>query len=69
MSRSDNKSNERVHAIFDDLEQYQNFCRDFGYRYDEADLYNNRSYVFRQYTKFLQGKPVKDQWELDSKNV
>ncbi len=68
MSR-ENKSNERVNQIFDDLHSYLNFCREYGYRYDEAELYNNRSYVFRQFCKFLQGKPVKDQWELDGKSI
>jgi hypothetical protein len=68
MSR-ENKSNERVNQIFDDLEIYRNFCREYGYRYDEADMYNNRSYVFRQFGKFLQGKPVKDQWEVDGKSL
>jgi len=57
----------RVKQIFEDLEKYLDFCRDFGYRYDEADLYNNRSYVFRQYTKFVAGKDVKDMWALDGK--
>jgi hypothetical protein len=66
MSRN-NKSSNVVNQIFDDLEGYRNFCRDFGYRFDEADLYNNKSYVYRQFNKFLAGKPVKDQWEIDSK--
>ena len=39
MSR-ENMSNNRVHHIFDDLDSYRNFCRSYGYRYDEADLYN-----------------------------
>lgn len=69
MSKSDRKSNNLVNQIFDDLEGYRNFCRDYGYRFDEADLYNNKSYVYRQFTKFLQGKPVKDQWEIDAKNI
>jgi len=67
MAKTENKSNNRVNQIFDDLENYLDFCRTFGYRYDEADLYSSRSYVYRQYTKFLSGKPVKDQWEVDSK--
>lgn len=67
MSKSDNKSNNRVHHIFDDLDSYRNFCREYGYRYDEADLYSNKSYVYRQYTKFMQGKPFKDMWEIDGK--
>ena len=67
MSKSGNKSSAVVNQIFDDLNHYRNFCRDFGYRFDEADLYNNKSYVYRQFNKFLAGKPVKDQWEIDSK--
>jgi len=67
MAKNDRKSNAQVNQIFDDLQGYLNFCRDYGYRYDESDLYNNRSYVFRQYNKFLSGKPVKDMWEIDGK--
>jgi len=59
----------KINQIFDDLHGYLNFCRDYGYKYDEADLYNNRSYIYRQYTKFIAGKEVKDMWELDRKHV
>ncbi len=69
MSRSETRSNNRVNQIFDDLEQYLNFCRDYGYKYDEADLYNNRSFAFRQFTKFVAGKPAKDMWEIDAKSA
>ncbi len=55
----------RVKQIFDDLDNYRNFCRDHGYRFDEADLYSQRSYVYRQYQKFTTGKSVKNQWEVD----
>ena len=55
----------KIKQIFNDLENYLNFCKDFGYKYDEADLYNNRSYVFRQFTKFVAGKEVKDMWAID----
>jgi hypothetical protein len=67
MSRSFNtKSNNKVQSIFDDLDKFRDFCRDYGYRFDEADLYNSRSYVWRQYTKLQSGKEVKNQWELHS---
>ena len=59
--------NPRVNQIFEDLEKYLNFCVQFGYKYDESDLYSNKSYIFRQYTKFITGKPVKDNWEIDGK--
>lgn len=55
----------KIKQIFNDLENYLDFCKDFGYKYDEADLYNNRSYVFRQFTKFVAGKDVRDMWAID----
>jgi len=60
-----NTTTSRVNQIFDDLDNYRNFCRDYGYKFDEADLYNQRSYVFRQFQKFVAGKSVKNQWEID----
>ena len=55
--------------IFNDLEGYLNFCRSYGYKYDESDLYNQRSYPYRQYQKLLAGKEPKDMWDVDSKNM
>jgi len=65
MAKNTTKSNARVNQIFEDLDKYRNFCRDYGYRFDEAELYNSRSYVYRQFQKFVIGKPVKNQWEID----
>jgi hypothetical protein len=55
--------NNRVRQIFNDLDKYLEFCVEYGYRYNEAELYSQRSYVYRQYTKLATGKPVKNQWE------
>ncbi len=62
MAKPEIKTNPRVKQIFDDLEKYQDFCVSFGYPYNEADLYSQKSFAFRQHTKFLQGKPAKDCW-------
>lgn len=56
----------RIKQIFTDLENFKDFCRDYGYKFDEADLYSNRSYVYRQFTKFVAGKDVKDMWDIDA---
>jgi hypothetical protein len=61
------KPNPRVTAIFDDLEQYLGFCQTFGYRFNEADLYNWKSYAYQQFNKHLQGKFAKDMWSIDSR--
>lgn len=59
--------NKETKNIFDNLDKFRDFCRDYGYRYDEKDLYNWKSYAWQQYNKFINGKAVKDMWEQDSK--
>lgn len=59
------RHNPRVQAVFEDLEQFHDFCRNFGYRFNESDLYNWKSYAYQQFNKFLQGKPAKDMWQQD----
>ncbi len=65
MAKNTTKTTNHVNQIFNDLDIYRNFCREYGYRFDEADLYNQKSYIFRQFQKFIAGKPAKNQWELD----
>jgi hypothetical protein len=67
MAKQHYQPNPRVRQIFDDLEKYLEFCQDYGYKFDEADLYSNKSYIYRQFTKYLTGKPVRYMWELDAK--
>ena len=63
------RSNPRVTEIFNDLEQYEEFCKDYGYRYNEADLYNFKSYAWQQYTKYTQGKNAKNMWVEDARRL
>ena len=65
MAKNTTKTTNHVNQIFNDLDIYRNFCREYGYKFNEADLYNQKSYIFRQFQKFITGKPVKNQWELD----
>lgn len=65
MAKPTFKSNPRVNEIFNDLEKFLAFCQDFGYRYNESDLYNFKSYAWQQYNKFSQGKNAKDMWVED----
>jgi hypothetical protein len=60
-------NNNPTNKIFDDLEKYLEFCKEFGYRYDESTLYNMRSYPYQQFTKFLAKKPAKNMWVEDAK--
>lgn len=63
------KPNPRVLQVFDDLENFYDFCRNHGYRFNEGDLYNWKSYAFQQFNKHLQGKTVKDMWTEDARRL
>ena len=63
MAKPQIKHNPKVAPLFEDLEKYKEFCVDYGYKFDEATLYDMRSYVFRQCNKYMTGKPVKNNWD------
>lgn len=67
MAKIQIKSNPRVNEIFEDLEKFLGFCQDYGYRYNEADLHNFKSYAWQQYSKFTSGKNAKNMWDEDTK--
>lgn len=54
-----------VNQIFDDLDAYRKFCSTHGYKFNEAELYSNRSNTYRLFQKFQTGKKVRNQWEVD----
>jgi hypothetical protein len=63
------KSNPRVAEIFNDLEVFLEFCRDYGYRYNESDLYNFKSYAWQQFNKWHAGKNAKNMWSEDIRRL
>lgn len=63
MAKPTFQPNPRVRQIFDDLEKYQEFCVDYGYKFNEATLYDQREFAYRQHLKQLAGKHPKDCWE------
>ena len=67
MARPIFKPNPKVTEIFDNLEKFQEFCQDHGYRYNEADLYNFKSYAWQQFNKWHQGKNAKSMWDEDAR--
>ena len=67
MAKPTFKSNPKVAEIFDDLDKLREFCQDFGYRFNEADLYNFKSYAWQQFNKYVQGKNAKNMWWEDAR--
>jgi hypothetical protein len=67
MAKYENKRDNRINQIFEDLENYLEFCKDYGYKFDESDLYSQRSFAYRQFCKYVVGKPAKDNWAADAR--
>ena len=67
MGKREYRPNPRALAIMEDLDLFREFCVDYGYRFNEADLYNFRSYAFQQFNKFAQGKTAKNMWDEDTR--
>ena len=67
MGKREFRPNPRALAIMEDLDSFREFCVDYGYRYNEADLYNFKAYAWQQYNKFTQGKNAKNMWEEDAR--
>ena len=50
-----------VRNIFDDLEEYLEFCKKQGYVYDESHLYNEKT-PWGEFQRVKNGKHPKDNW-------
>ena len=69
MGKREYKSNPRTQQTLEDLDKFLEFCRDYGYRFNEGDLYNFRAYAWQQYNKFSSGKNAKNMWDEDSRRL
>jgi len=57
-----------VTKLFDDLENYRNFCVEFGHCFNEADLYNEKS-PYGDFIRYSKGKPVRDNWSSSMRGI
>jgi hypothetical protein len=63
------KPNARAQQCLEDLDRFREFVAEYGYRFNEADLYNFKSYAWQQYSKYTSGKTVKDMWAEDARRL
>ena len=59
-------SNE-ITKVFNDLDDYLRFCKEFGWAYDEADLYRADAPGYAEYTRFKAGTRIPKNWMRDAK--
>jgi hypothetical protein len=69
MAKMNVKPNAYTNQIFEDLEKFKDFCVSYGYKVDERNLYDMRSYVFQQFSKYTAGKFAKDMWAEDARRL
>lgn len=55
--------------IFEDLEQYKRFCKEFGWYFNEADLYNKQSEGYNEFCRFKEGTRIPKNWIRDGKTI
>jgi len=55
--------------VFDQLEELEQFCREQGFRYNPADCWNLRSFIWQQYTKKQLGKNFRNNWLEDISRI
>jgi len=58
-----------INKIFDDLDYYRNFCREFGYVFNEAHLYNSKTAdgptPYSHYERYRRGQRIVNNWKED----
>ena len=57
-----------VNKIFDELDAYLAFCKEFGYVYNEADLWNFKT-PYGQFDRYRRGHRITNNWSEDRFNV
>ena len=67
MGKREHRLNPRNIQCMEDISNFLEFCRDYGYRFREEDVYNFRAYAWQQYNKFASGKNAKNMWDEDTR--
>ena len=63
------KPNPFVNDIFNDLEDLLEFCRNYGYPYDERALTDMSMYTAQQFNRYRSHKQFRDQWADDARKL
>lgn len=53
--------------VFDDLDDFLRFCKEFGWPYREEDLYRLDAPAYAEYARFKSGTRIPKNWMRDAK--
>jgi hypothetical protein len=56
--------NSNVNRVFNDLDAFRNFCREYGFVFNEANLYRRNSEAYYAFERKRKGEYFKDfKWD------
>lgn len=58
-----------INKIFDDLDAYREFCRDYGFVFNEKHLYDSKAFPYIQFERLQRGLPIVDGWDESKKEI
>lgn len=67
MAKIHTKHNAKAIEIYNGVNSYLDFCRDYGYVFNPAHYDDRSQFSYQQYVRMLDGKPFKDQWADDAR--
>ena len=67
MAKVQIKHNPKSQEIYNNVNAYLDFCRDYGYMFNEQEVGDRSVFAYQQYLRMVEGKPFKDQWAEDAR--
>ena len=61
--------NPNVNRAFNDLEAFKAFCVEYGFVFNEADLYKRSAHAYSQYERVRRGDKIPNNWDVDARQM
>jgi len=59
--------NQNVNRVFNDLENFKAFCVEYGFAFNEADLYKRSTHAYSQFERVRRGEKIPNNWDIDER--
>ena len=59
--------NQNVNRAFNDLESFKAFCIEYGFAFNEANLYRRSAHAYSQFERVRRGEKIPNNWDSDTK--
>jgi len=59
--------NQNVNRVFNDLEAFKAFCVEYGFVFNEAELYRRDKHAYSQFERVKRGEKIPNNWDIDDR--